>query len=230
MKRAILILTGALLLAACCGRQENSIGRDEIRNADLLFVGIPADYSLDTTSMSSAIADATGKEGKLNIIHVAILERQADSVFIIDATLKRGVARYPLDTFLVDFTLKDGSLPSLKVARLPKEETRADDCSRYISNAKKYIGRDYDLWFLPDNEAKYCSELVRDSYLGADGSFIFDAAPMSFRDSKGELPLYWEQLFASLGVPVPEGLPGTNPQDMLGCGKFAYIYNLDATK
>ena len=53
---------------------------------------------------------------------------------------------------------------------------------------------------------------------------------MSFRDSKGELPLYWEQLFASLGVPVPEGLPGTNPQDMLGCGKFAYIYNLDATK
>ena len=135
MKRAILILTGALLLAACCGRQENSIGRDEIRNADLLFVGIPADYSLDTTSMSSAIADATGKEGKLNIIHVAILERQADSVFIIDATLKRGVARYPLDTFLVDFTLKDGSLPSLKVARLPKEGTRADDCSRFISNA-----------------------------------------------------------------------------------------------
>ena len=59
MKRAILILTGALLLAACCGRQEKSIGRDEIRNADLLFVGIPADYSLDTTSMSSAIADAT---------------------------------------------------------------------------------------------------------------------------------------------------------------------------
>ena len=75
-----------------------------------------------------------------------------------------------------------------------------------------------------------CLAFAAIGHAQTDGTFIFDAAPMSFRDSNGELPLYWEQLFASLGVPVPEGLPGTNPQDMLGCGKFAYIYNLDVNK
>ena len=37
---------------------------------------------------------------------------------------------------------------------------------------------------------------------------------MNFKNAEGEFPLYWEQLFALLGQPIPQDIPGTNPQAM----------------
>ena len=200
MKKYKLLILG--LLAISCST------RPQIQSGDLLFVGLPADYSLDDSSMSSGIAAATGDGSGINWIHTAILDVDDEGTWIIDATIKRGVARYPLDSFLVDFTLKDGSYPTFEVMRLK------DGPRDLVENAKKFIGRPYDVWFLPDNEAMYCTELVRDSYLSEDGSPILPAAPMNFKGADGEFPPYWQQLFGLLGQPIPQGLPGTNPQDM----------------
>lgn len=60
----------------------------------------------------------------------------------------------------------------------------------------------------------YCSELVYESYLNEDGSHIFNAIPMNFRASDGSMPEFWTSLFARLGSPVPEGMPGTNPNSI----------------
>ena len=76
------------------------------------------------------------------------------------------------------------------------------------------VGLPYDVHFLPENGAYYCTELVYDSYLQEDGTPIFHAAPMNFRNTAGEMPRYWEQLFARIGQSVPQGVPGTNPQAM----------------
>ena len=205
MERLFAFIITVLLLASC------GSGKNGFRNGDLIFVGIPLSYSIDSTSMDSAIAQATGTEG-LNLIHVAIVEIEGDSTFVIDATIKRGVDRHPLDTFIRDFTLKDGSLPVLELMRLKDPR----DADIYVANAHKFIGLPYDERFMPDNGAYYCSELVRDSYIRRDGTYIFDAAPMNFKASDGEYPVYWKQLFARLGVPIPQGVEGTNPQDMYG--------------
>ena len=37
---------------------------------------------------------------------------------------------------------------------------------------------------------------------------------MNFRAADGTLLQFWADLFDRLGEPVPEGLPGTNPNDM----------------
>lgn len=200
MKRIFLFL----LLAAVTACNNPS----KLRSGDLIFVGIPMDYSLDDSSIGGAIAQSTGNGG-LNLIHVAIAEVERDSVWIIDATIAHGVDRHPLDTFLRDFTLKDGSLPAFEVKRL-KNPCKA---ARYVEQAKAFIGQEYDVHFLPDNGRMYCSELVRESYRDGE-SFLFDSRPMNFCNAAGEMPLYWEQLFALLGQPVPQGVPGTNPQDM----------------
>ncbi len=201
--RLFLMLPAAMLLLAACTRTEG------IRTGDLLFVGIPADYSLDEDSMGSAISEATGK-GDLNIIHVAILEVAGDSLFVIDATIKHGVDRHPIDTFYRDFTLKDGSLPVLEVRRVED----AGLARAGVERAKKCLGAPYDVHFLPDNGAWYCSELVCDHYLGADGKPVFHTTPMNFKDQDGNMPVYWEQLFALLGESVPQGEPGTSPQGL----------------
>ena len=193
-----------LILALSCSRHQ-----DRLHNGDLIFVGLPMGYDAETGSVDEAIASATGEEGALNLIHVAIAEVEADSVWIIDATIAHGVDRHPLDTFLRDFTLKDGSYPTFIVKRV-----NGVDADAAVERAKTFCGRGYDVRFLPDNEELYCSELVQRSYLDANGEAIFESEPMNFKAPDGTMPPYWEWLFAQLGMAVPQGFPGTNPQKM----------------
>ncbi len=207
MKRtAILFTTIMLTLAGCTSGKQ-----DSPRSGDLVFVGIPMNYSLQQGSMSEAISAATSDSTGLNLIHVAILEVKGDSTWIIDATIKHGVDRHPLDTFIRDFTLRDGSLPAFKIMR---PEASAAEAEQFVQNAKKYLGQPYDVSFLPDNGAMYCSELVYNSYITPDGEHLFSEAPMNFLDKDGNMPLYWTQLFERIGQQVPQGIPGTNPQKM----------------
>lgn len=201
MKRLFFVF---ILFAVACVREPG-----EMKTGDLVFVGIPADYSLDETSIDGAIGAATG-DGALNIIHVAIVDVDSAGVWIIDATIKRGVDRHPLDTFLCDFTLKDGSLPVLMLMR----PGCGIDAEAGAANARQYLGKPYDECFLPGNDAYYCSELVQCSYLDSSGKPVFKSAPMNFKNDEGEFPLYWQQLFARLGQPIPQDVPGTNPQAM----------------
>ena len=55
-----------------------------------------------------------------------------------------------------------------------------------------------------------------DSYVSEDGTHLFTQAPMNFKDADGQMPLYWQQLFDILGMPVPQGVEGTNPRAMCG--------------
>lgn len=193
-----------LLLALSCSQNPRCL-----HNGDLIFVGLPADYDAETGSMDEAISSATGDKGALNLIHVAIAEVKADSIWIIDATIAHGVDRHPLDTFLKDFTLKDGSYPTFMVKRV-----KGVDADAAVERAKSFCGRAYDVRFLPDNEDLYCSELVQKSYLDKRGRPIFESQPMNFKAPDGTMPPYWEWLFARLGMDIPQGVPGTNPQMM----------------
>ena len=206
MKRIALLSAGCLLaLATACAPEAETL-----KTGDLVFVGIPADYTLDPDSMDSAIADATGDAAGLNLIHTAILDLTDGEPWIIDATIRRGVDRHPLDTFLRDFTLRDGSLPVFEIKRL-RDDARAEAS---VANARQYLGLPYDSTFLPDNDAFYCTELVYCSYLDPDGNPLFRSEPMNFKNAEGEFPLYWKQLFDRLGQDIPQGVPGTNPQGM----------------
>lgn len=159
---------------------------DCLQSGDLLFVS-------DTSGMGQAVKESTG-----NYTHVALVERVGDSLFIIDATPKRGVARRPFEkTF--------ANRMSVDVYRL----TVPFDTAAVIVRAHALLGLPYDNAFLPGNDAYYCSELVQAAF-----ATIFKSKPMNWRDADGNLPAYWVEHFAKMGMPVPEGVPGTNPTDM----------------
>ncbi|MDO4827688.1 MAG: YiiX/YebB-like N1pC/P60 family cysteine hydrolase [Bacteroidia bacterium] len=208
MKRVLILFSAVLtVIAAGCGCASDRA----LRSGDLVFVQIPEGYDLEDDSMAGAIGASTADGQALMTIHVAILEVERDSVWIIDATIKHGTDRYPLDTFLRDFTLKDGSLPHFEIKRA---DVSAAQAREFVENAKRYLGQPYDVHFLPDNGAMYCSELVYNAYVTEDGTHLFSEYPMNFRDASGQMPLYWTQLFALLGQDVPQDVPGTNPQRM----------------
>lgn len=39
---------------------------------------------------------------------------------------------------------------------------------------------------------------------------------MNFKDREGRMSRFWQELFAKLGMEVPQGVTGTNPNDMFG--------------
>ncbi len=161
------------------------------QTGDLVF------FTGGSSSMDDAISSSTGD----GFVHVAIVEVDSEgTVWLIDATPQKGVSREKLLEEKGNMVLK----------RL-KDSTGV---AASVQRAKGLIGSPYDFAFLPDNDAYYCSELVYECFLRPDGSHIFSCQPMNFLDSEGNLPEYWKELFEKLQMDVPQGIPGTNPEDL----------------
>ncbi len=194
-----------------------------IETGDLLFVGIPMDYM--DNSMSQAIADATAAGDTINYIHTAILEVDKEgAIWVIDATMAYGVDRHPLDTLLSQFALhRDGATSTFEVMRLADDHNAV----RYVDQAKAYLGESYDQSFLPENGKHYCTELVYDAYVDADGTHRFEETPMNFKNKEGEMPAYWTWLFGQLGEPIPQGVRGTNPQQMHASQQLVHVLYIE---
>ena len=159
--------------------------------------------------MTGAITAATGKERQLNYSHVGIAVRSRGVDSVLEATSDGGVRVTALGDFLARSARIDGR-PAVTVMRL-RDTTGV---AAAIERARKFIGQPYDYSFRPDNGKMYCSELVWASYLAQDGSRLFTARPMNFRAADGTMPQFWTELFAKAGEEIPEGVPGTNPNDM----------------
>ena len=186
MKKFIRVILLIVLFIEGCGGADQTKQWEQLQSGDLLFVS-------DTSGMGQAVKESTGQ-----YTHVAVVERVGDSLFVIDATQKRGVARRSIENTFAN------KMP-VEVYRL----TIPFDTSAVLARAHALIGKPYDNAFLPDNDAYYCSELIQAAF-----GNLFESKPMNWRDKEGKLPEYWKKHFEKLGIPVPEGVLGTNPTDM----------------
>ena len=199
----LIVLWLAAMLCGVAGAAQPRGWADSLRSGDLLFVG-------DSTGMGQAVQESTGRYS-----HVAIVERRGGSLYVIDATPANGVARRPLGQLLEE------GMP-VDVYRL----TAPFDTVAMLARAQELIGLPYDNAFLPDNGALYCSELICTVYLSRQGKPLFSTKPMNWRDADGNLPDYWVEHFRKLGMPVPEGVEGTNPADLARSSVLRYVFTL----
>jgi len=174
-------------------------GQTSLRSGDLLFV------KASGSDFSAAIDAATAVDSLESFDHVAIAYLKDTTLFVIEATPKLGVVCRPYSEFLADC----GKQKVVAMRFAGKV-----DFKLVIDNALKYVGQSYDFYFLPDNDKIYCSELVFLSFTNAKGKPLFSSKPMNFRASDGSMPEYWTKLYQSLGTSIPEGVSGTNPNDM----------------
>lgn len=194
-----IIYIGILMSIGGCATDGNGL-----QNGDLIF------ESVGKSAAAKAIDAATARESGESFSHVAIIEVAEDGIYAIEAASESGVQRITLDDFLAAATHDESGNPAVTVMRLDGKY----DAEAFIANAKRYIGEPYDHYFMPDNGRMYCSELVYESYRDENGNPIFTARPMNFRAADGTMPEYWVALFEALGEPIPQGVPGTNPNDM----------------
>ena len=166
--------------------------KDTLQSGDLIFLRD------NWSDRSKAINASTGQ-----YTHVALVERDSTGkVWVIEATPKEGVSKQSFNAFK---NRNETRYFGYHVYRL----TVPFDTAAVIAHANSLIGKPYDSAFLPDNDAYYCSELIQAAF-----DDLFESKPMNWRDKEGNLPEYWIKHFKELGMPVPEGVPGTNPTDL----------------
>lgn len=201
--RGLSSLLSAFLLSGCVPAQEQAtVNGVELQHGDLLFC---------VESAGEGLADAissvtTGAEGA-KVVHVAIACQDGDAMKVLEATPAHGVWLTSLEAFLEGTEKDEQGQPKVLVGRL----TDTLGIAASVAHAREFIGLSYDTLYMPDASQIYCSELVQLSYHRLDGSAVFGTIPMSFSDSSGQIAPYWQKLYDSRGLPVPEGLPGTNP-------------------
>ena len=159
----------------------------KLRDGDLLFVVAPS---------ANAITEVTQGKNSLPIDHVAIFFRHEGKPMVIEANYNGVVERE-----LLGISGRSSDLRDL-------------DAAATIRKAHSHLGMPYDFVFLPNNGAVYCSELVQLSYVDRAGKPLFSAIPMSFHDDSGEITTYWTDFYARRALDVPEGKPGTNPNEI----------------
>lgn len=175
------------------------------RRADLIFQASAG------SEFSKAInAAARQNPDSLTFCHVGIIDvDNSGEAYVIEAEPKNGVRRVSLSQFLAESDSLNGE-PLVVIKRLSAEFSPED----VIVRAMSFIGQEYDHAFIHDNGKMYCSELVYESYIDASGEHIFEAIPMNFRDSEGKMPQFWIEKYGKMGIPIPEGEPGTHPDTL----------------
>lgn len=173
---------------------------------DLVFT-----TSTDESPHTDAIAGATATDrSAVTFTHVGILDIQDGEPCVIEATSKTdGVTFTPWSEF-ISMAGRVSGRPGIVIKRI----IGSYDIETAVENARKQQGVPYDWAYMPDNGKFYCSELVYECYRKSDGKPLFTAKPMNFRTPDGKMPEFWTNLFKKLGQPIPEGVPGTNPNDM----------------
>lgn len=168
------------------------------QDCDLIF------QVAETTEYSKAITDATAQKDVLKFDHVGMIILEHDLPCVLEATNKGGVSIISLE----DFIKKSDAGYIIKRV---KAQFAAE---AVIEAGKSHLGEPYDWSFRPNNGKMYCSELIYEIFIGPDGKHVFQARPMNFRNEKGEMPQFWIDLFQRLGEEIPEGVLGTNPNDL----------------
>lgn len=182
----------------------------ELKDGDLLF------QDMDCGPLCDAIEAVTEGYGGNDFSHMGMVYHRNDSIYIIEAA-GSAVRLTPLEKFST-YTNK----PML-VGRL--KSSYSNLISAAIEFSLKQVGVPYDDEYVYDNGSYYCSELIYDAFLFANGGrAFFTLYPMTYKQpGTNDFFPAWTEYYKKLGKPIPEGLPGCNPGGISVSGKIEII-------
>lgn len=173
------------------------------QEGDFLF------QDLDCGDLCTAIETVTeGVDGK-SFSHVGLVVVRNDTSFVIEAIGKE-VQLTPIFDFIGRNSDESGN-PKILVSRLKSEYLYLK--APVLRFALDKLGVPYDDAFIYDNGIYYCSELIYDAFMAANGDVpFFQLEPMTFKDPKtGKMFPVWGDYYDQLGMEIPEGELGCNP-------------------
>lgn len=215
--RVILVCLGLFFAVSAAAQQQVPYLNLKLQTGDLLFVGAKKDQ------LSGAINRVTQRETNVSFDHVGLLEIDKSIVYILHASTEKGSVREPLDS-LVNRGMEKNK--QLSVYRLDAETQAA--IPEAIATAKTLLGKPYNWTYVLNDSSLYCSDYVERAFR-ADA--LFRLEPMTFKDpATGQTDAYWMDFYRKLGMEVPEGQPGCNPNGLAANEHLIMVGELDRSQ
>lgn len=197
----------ALIIHSCNTKNVNN----EIQKGDLLFC------SYDKTGLAGAIDKVTQTTAKTHFSHVGIISIENRDTFVIHASTKNGVNKALLKDFI-----EEQEASKIVVYRLKSQYVNKIDS--ILTEANTYIGLPYNFSYLPGDSSFYCSQLIQKLF---SNQKVFSMEPMTFKNPEtGKFDPAWVEHYKQLSMPIPEGLPGCNPNGLAASDKLKIVKNL----
>lgn len=201
------------ILAPALGQESIPYQNLTVQNGDLLFVGA------QEKNLSGAINRVTQRENDVSFDHVGIIEVTHGKVFVIHAIGKKGSVREPLDSLILD---KSENNQEFVVYRLSEKTQVA--IPKAIEKSKSLLGQPYNWSYVINDSTLYCSDMVERAFRHAG---IFKLEPMTFVNPETNKPdVFWVEYYDKLGIDVPEGLLGCNPNGLAANDQLKLIGSL----
>lgn len=196
-----------LLFATSCSQ------KDGIQDGDLLFV------VKDNGNLSGAIDRVTQTGLNTNYSHIAIIQKDSDKIWVWDSSPKHGTRKMELKDFIRE------QKAEIHRYRLKKEYPIHSE--RIWEQAESMSGKPYNFSYILNDSSFYCSDFV---YRLFANDSIFELNSMTFINPQtGEYDPDWVKHYNNLGIDIPEGKPGCNPNGMAASQKLDYIGKLTAS-
>lgn len=201
-QKYLLLILPIFFLSSCWS------SKIKLQEGDLLFK-----QEVNDTFSKAIVSSTIKKSDSYHFTHVGVAHYENNKWFVIEAVTK-GVCKTPIENFITKKSV-------VVVGRLLKQYQPV--IPEAMEKIKSKIGGSYDHYFLANNNAYYCSELIQQHYTQNDRP-IFAPIKMTFKDLKtGVFPPYWKTHFKKLKVPIPEGEKGSNPTQLSKSNKLKII-------
>jgi uncharacterized protein YycO len=177
-----------------------------LQTGDILFRGATSE------NISAAIDKVTQTSGDTHFSHVGLVEVADSGIFVLHASPEGGSCIVSLAKFL-----HPKGDPLTVVAYQLKSEWRKA-IPKAIGKAHQMLGKPYNFSYILSDTTHYCSEFI---YLAFAADSVFKLNPMTFKDPKtGEFFPTWVEYYQKMGIEIPEGQPGCNPNGLAASEKL----------
>ncbi|HAQ21855.1 MAG TPA: hypothetical protein DCR40_21890 [Prolixibacteraceae bacterium] len=201
LKQSILFLILTGLFA--CTHPEPKI---QLQSGDLLF------REKSSENISEAIDQVTLTSGETHFSHVGLVEVTDTGVVVLHAYPEGGISMITLKEFIYP----KGDSVTVIAYRLKEEWQKGIPSA--MQKAHQMLGKPYNFSYITSDTAHYCSEFI---YLAFAAGPVFELEPMTFKDpATGNFPAAWVEYYQKMGVEIPEGLPGCNPNGLAASNKL----------
>lgn len=184
-----------------------------LATGDLIFVGAREQ------NISGAINRVTQRVDQQSFDHVGLVEVSEQGVFLLHATGRGGAIRQHLEEYVA---LSEEAGKALEVYRLKDEYVESIPIA--ITVADSMLGKPYNFSYVLNDSSYYCSDYIERAFRKYE---IFELEPMTFVNPEtGDTDEFWQEFYNKMGIEVPEGELGCNPNGLAASEKLVFVGTL----
>jgi hypothetical protein len=170
-------------------------------------------------NISEAIDRVTQTSGATHFSHIGLVEVTDTGIVVLHAYPEGGTCIVSLK----EFTHPKEDSVNVIAYRLKDKWQKAIPAA--IRKAHQMLGKPYNFSYILSDTSHYCSEFI---YLAFAADSIFKLEPMTFKDPKtGTFPAAWVDYYQKMGIEIPEGKPGCNPNGLAASGKLEQLGKIE---